>query len=210
MGVDDLLRAIAGEDDGRSEAILRRIAIHEAGHAFVCARDHGADRVTVTIRAQADAAGRTIVSKLPKDDRHTKNDMIARITMLLAGRAAEEIILGEAGRGAGGSADSDLGQATTIATAMAGKFGLIGPTPLLYRGGASAGLDILDLNPSMEKATYEFLFQVYTVTLALIRSNRDTVEAIAAALLMQKTLSGAALAQIIAAVPQEDGARLPL
>jgi cell division protease FtsH len=199
MALDDLLRAIAGEDDGRSEASLRRIAVHEAGHAFVFARHHGADQVTVTIRARADTGGSTTVSQLPKDELHTRDDMIARISGLLAGRAAEEIILGEPGRGAGGSADSDLGRATAIATAMAGKLGLIGPTPLLYRGGSSAGLDVLDLNPSMEKATYEFLFQVYTDTLALIRANQATVEAIAAALLTQKTLSGAALEEIIAA-----------
>jgi cell division protease FtsH len=205
MVVDDLLHSIIGDDGDRSHDLLRRTAIHEAGHAFVCGEHFGADRVTVTIRARLNTGGRTIVAKLPTDELHTRDDMIAEIKRLLAGRAAEEIILGDAGAGAGGSADSDLGKATALAAAMAGSLGLIGPTPLLYRGGV-VGIEVLDLHPAMQKVAHEFLSAVYADTLIIIRANRKKVEAIASSLLARKTLSGVELGKIMSAPQSEESA----
>jgi cell division protease FtsH len=101
----DLLEEIGGVDD-RSQAELWRVAVHEAGHAMaMCELYPGALRA-VTLRARGEALGATMSAVsgayLVAEDVHR------RLVCLLAGRAAEDELLGAPSSGAGGSVDSDL------------------------------------------------------------------------------------------------------
>jgi cell division protease FtsH len=205
MDLNDLVRAIAGTEDTRSEASLRRAAVHEAGHALVAARCFGADRVLVTIRQRGRSGGLTTVKYDGSPPLETLEDVDQHIVRLLAGRAAEEVVLGDFGSGAGGGPDSDLAKATALAASMACSFGLLGPTPLLYRG-ALGEQDALTLSPAMQKVVHDALADRYSRTLDLIRNEREAVEAIAEALLARKTLSGDHLGRIISTSALEDRA----
>src|SRR6185437_6705343 len=99
----------------------RKTAYHEAGHALAGMLIPGADPVRkVSIIPRGASLGVTLSS--PDTDRFTYSDseLDAAIRVLLAGRAAEEIVFGELTSGA----ESDLEQLTNIARYMVGRWGM--------------------------------------------------------------------------------------
>jgi len=126
-------RVIAGpERKSRmiSDEEKKIIAYHEAGHALVAKLIPGSDPVhKVSIIPRGPALGYTL--QLPLEDRYltTRAEIYARLAVLLAGRAAEEIIFSEITTGA----QNDLAKATEMAQKMVSEFGMsdkIGPLSL--------------------------------------------------------------------------------
>jgi len=104
-----------------SEEEKKTIAYHEAGHALVADLLPGADPLhKVTIIPRGRALGLT--QQLPTDDKYnySKEYLIDRITILLGGRAAEEIVLQQRTTGAG----DDLEKATEMARKMVCEWGM--------------------------------------------------------------------------------------
>lgn len=97
------------------------VAYHESGHALVGKMLPGADPVhKVSIIPRGRAGGYTL--QLPEDDRRyrTKSQMMNDVSMLLAGRVAEELVLGEPSTGA----QNDLERATKLVRAMITEYGM--------------------------------------------------------------------------------------
>ncbi|OQX20316.1 MAG: cell division protein FtsH [Desulfobulbaceae bacterium A2] len=119
-----------------SEQDRRLLAFHEAGHAIIARRLPDSDPVhKITIIPRGRALGQT--QQLPLGDRqtHTERYLRQRIIVLMGGRAAEEIVLGQRSTGA----QDDLLQATDIALHMVGKWGMnerVGPRALLRDQGS--------------------------------------------------------------------------
>lgn len=107
-----------------------RLAVHEAGHTAVAFYNPGADPIyKVTIIPRGRSLGSTHV--LPEHDRHTLPEAYLRVqlTILLAGRAAEKLLLGSVSSGA----DDDIRRATVLARSMVARWGMdpdIGPVDL--------------------------------------------------------------------------------
>jgi cell division protease FtsH len=104
-----------------SEEEKKTIAYHEAGHALVADLLPGADPLhKVTIIPRGRALGLT--QQLPTDDKYnySKEYLIDRITILLGGRAAEEIVFQQRTTGAG----DDLEKATEMARKMVCEWGM--------------------------------------------------------------------------------------
>ncbi len=104
-----------------SEEEKRTIAYHEAGHALVAHTLPGADPVhKVTIIPRGRALGLT--QQLPTDDKYnySREYLLNRITILLGGRAAEEMVLQQQTTGAG----DDLEKATEMARKMVCEWGM--------------------------------------------------------------------------------------
>ncbi|HEX2500676.1 MAG TPA: ATP-dependent zinc metalloprotease FtsH [Methylomirabilota bacterium] len=104
-----------------SEEEKRTIAYHEAGHALVAHTLPGADPVhKVTIIPRGRALGLT--QQLPADDKYnySRDYLMNRITILLGGRAAEEMVLRQQTTGAG----DDLEKATEMARKMVCEWGM--------------------------------------------------------------------------------------
>ncbi len=100
----------------------RRVAHHEVGHALVALSLPGSDpvhKISIIPRGIA-ALGYTL--QLPTEDRYllTRTELENRIAVLLGGRAAEELIFGEASTGAA----DDLQKATSIAKRMVKDYGM--------------------------------------------------------------------------------------
>lgn len=98
------------------------VSYHESGHAIVASTLPHADpvrRVSIIPRGIS-ALGYTI--QLPTEDRYllTKSELLDKITVMLGGRAAEEIIFGEPSTGA----KSDLDKATETAISMVKAYGM--------------------------------------------------------------------------------------
>ncbi|WP_240547657.1 AAA family ATPase [Paracoccus sp. J56] len=117
MTLDDLRQVFILDHD---PAIDRRVALHECGHAIICAAlNLGPVR---RIFLNRDGGGGTVFTAREKPG--LLSDLQDRLTQILAGRAAERLVIGDISAGAGGSADSDLAQATMIATSIQTRYGL--------------------------------------------------------------------------------------
>jgi cell division protease FtsH len=103
------------------DAEKRTTAYHEGGHALVAYLLPGADPLhKVTIIPRGRALGLTM--QLPTDDRYSysKEFLVNQITILLGGRAAEEIVFQQQTTGAG----NDLEKATEMARKMVCEWGM--------------------------------------------------------------------------------------
>ena len=128
IGMEDIedafIRVIAGPKK-KSRAMKDRekknTAYHEAGHAIVAHVLPTMDPVQqISIIPSGNALGYTL--NPPKEDKYSvyKNELKEKIAMLLAGRAAEEIIFGDIS----GGASNDIERATDIAKKMVTRLGM--------------------------------------------------------------------------------------
>ncbi len=123
--IDDAIDRVIVGTEKKSRVISERekriVAYHEAGHTIAGFFLEHADLVhKVTIIPRGRAGGYVIM--LPKEDRMlvTKQELLDKVTGLLAGRVAEEIFIGEIGTGA----YSDFKQATGIVRSMIMEYGM--------------------------------------------------------------------------------------
>ena len=96
-------------------------AYHEAGHTLVTMKTKNADPLhKVTIIPRGRAMG--ITHQLPIDERHnySKSYIVAKLDILLGGRAAEQLVFNELSTGAG----NDIEQATKLARKMVTEWGM--------------------------------------------------------------------------------------
>ena len=128
IGMDDIedafIRVIAGpkkKSRAMKEREKKNTAYHEAGHAIVGHLLPSIDPVQqISIIPSGNALGYTL--NPPTDDKYSvyKNELKEEISMLLAGRAAEEIIFGDIS----GGASNDIERATNIAKKMVTRLGM--------------------------------------------------------------------------------------
>ncbi len=121
---ESIMKVIAGPEKKTrmvTEKEKRLTAVHEAGHAIVSKFLPTQDRVhQVSIIPRGRAGGYTL--SLPKDDASytSKTEMIEEIIVLLGGRIAESLMLGDISTGA----SNDIERATVIARNMVVKYGM--------------------------------------------------------------------------------------
>jgi len=168
----------------------RRTAYHEAGHALVGMLTPGADPVRkVSIIPRGGALGVTLSA--PEFDRvnYAEHELRALVKVMLAGRAAEEVVLGDATTGA----ESDIDQLTGIVRRMIGRWGMsprIGMVAILPRDGVSP------FGEALAPRTLELLDEevrrtvdaFYAEVVELLGEERARLEALADALLEEETL----------------------
>jgi cell division protease FtsH len=117
-------RLVAGLEKKRVMSSKEReiVAYHESGHAIVATVLPGLDPVHKISIVQRGFGALGYTMQLPIEDRYlmTRSDLSNQLAVLLAGRTAEEIALGEISTGA----QNDLLRATDIARAMVTEFGM--------------------------------------------------------------------------------------
>ncbi|QQR34757.1 AAA family ATPase [Devosia oryziradicis] len=174
MVLADLMAAVA-PDETRSTDLLRRIAVHEAGHAVI-AHANGMGRILgISIVQSGDTGG---FAHIDNDGRlPTKQDVEKLVMQRLGGRAAEEVLLGLVGTGSGGSKDSDLAVATRQVALM--HLGLGMGDSLVYRADESGVDSILSFDARMTALVEEDLQRLYADAMALARRHVDLIEAVA-------------------------------
>ncbi len=173
------------------------VANHEAGHVVVGLMLEDAEIVhKVTIVPRGQAGGYAVM--LPKEDRYfmTKPELLDKISGLLGGRVAEELILGEASTGA----HNDFQRATSIARSMVTEYGMSDKLGPMQFGQAQGGNVFLgrDFNSEQnysESIAYEIdqemqriIKEQYSRTKEILTENRDLLELIAKNLLEVETL----------------------
>lgn len=192
---DSLLRPLSGEG-------LRRVALHEAGHAVArLLLDEDAGGIAyLSIVPRADGS-LGFVSLKPNPDVATvdRTDYLCRLKTLLAGRATEEVFYGaeQVGAGAGGGERSDLAKAADMATDMVCRLGL----------GKWMRPNWRDKPTSEDLAEIEELVaEAYEGAKNLIEAHRTVVEAVAEALVRRQEMSGEELRRLVGDIRQKPGA----
>ncbi len=127
VGPDDIDKALRVVGDGprRRGRLLsaderRRAAVHEAGHAIVASalgRGRNVHAVSILTHGRGLA---TMLSPIEQREVLSRSDLLSELTVLSAGVAAEELYFGEPSTGDA----HDLLQATELARALAGRFGM--------------------------------------------------------------------------------------
>jgi ATP-dependent Zn protease len=195
-----LMAQISGNDE-RATADLRISAVHDSGQAVAEFVSNGAIN-GVSLRMADGSSGS--MSSPPKGLFLKAGDVRRRLLSTLAGRAAEEIILGEPSSGAGGGSTSDLAQATRLAVIAATSLGFNDDEGLVWSGLPNpSDLErrlVTDL--TLAARVRSVLSDAYGDACALIQRRRQAVEALAEALLAERALSGDAAAAIVGRHPE--------
>jgi cell division protease FtsH len=202
-------RVIAGPAK-KSRVISKKerniVAYHEAGHVIIGVVLDEADMVhKVTIVPRGQAGGYAVM--LPKEDRYfmTKPELLDKITGLLGGRVAEEIIFGEVSTGA----HHDFQRATSIARKMVTEYGMSEKLGPLQFGQAQGGQVFLgrDLNNEqnysdaiaheIDLEIQRFIKESYERARQILTDNREKLELIAQTLLDIETLDAAQINSLV-------------
>ncbi len=205
---DAIDRVIAGpEKKSRiiSEREKRTVAFHEAAHALVARLLSHTDPVhKVSIIPRGHALG--YVLQLPIEDKYliTKAEILDRITVALAGRAAEEIVFGEISTGA----QDDLEKATKMIRRMITEFGMseeLGPltfgnkwdSPFLGRDLARDRNYSEEVAAAIDREVKNIVSKCYGKARSILDSNRHRLEKIAETLFEKETLEGPELEALL-------------
>ena len=176
LTLDDLLDAVRGGEPEWPADVRRRVACHEAGHAVVLLALGTAEPTALSI------GGVGGLAEIESGERRaeTRAELEKYLVGLLGGRAAEQITFNEVTAGAGGGNfdDSDLGRATRLAMQIETAFGL-GSLGLISLPGDSS--DLLTFEP-LRAAVGSTLDRAYATALEILGRNRNTLDALAAAL----------------------------
>lgn len=164
-----------------------RIAVHEVGHLVVGLRL--TDGVPRRIMAAPECGAVDFDWPAPPA---TRAEIEGHLAMRLGGRAAEEVITGEASAGAGGSDDSDLAIATDLALRLEVRFGM-GTSSLLYRRDAEAAL-LAD--PDLVGRVTAHLDRALARAKAVIAEEREAVLSLVERLIAARVIEGEELARL--------------
>jgi cell division protease FtsH len=188
-----------------SEEERRAIAYHEAGHALVAKLIPGTDPIhKVTIIPRGRALG--ITQQLPIDEKYNyhKEYLLNNIAILMGGRGAEELVLGQISTGAG----NDIERATELARKMVCEWGMSDKLGPLTFGKKEEmiflGKEIAKHQDYSEQTAQEidqeirrFVMEAYARASELIKSRIDALHALAAALLEREVLEGSEIDAIV-------------
>ena len=185
------VRTLAIQPDER-----HRLAVHEAGHTAAAFYNASGDPVyKVTIIPRGRSLGSTHM--LPAHDRHTLSEEFLRTQLitLLAGRAAERLLLGSVSSGA----DDDIRRATLLARSMVARWGMdpdIGPVdlrdsedhPFLGQQIAQPRSFSDETAARVDQAVMTLLQEAEEKAIHLIEKHRDRIERLVTQLEAKETL----------------------
>jgi cell division protease FtsH len=209
MGVERRSMIISDEEK-------KTIAYHEAGHALVADLLPGADPLhKVTIIPRGRALGLT--QQLPTDDKYnySREYLIDRITILLGGRTAEEVVFQQRTTGAG----DDLEKATEMARKMVCEWGMSDKMGPLTFGKSEEhiflGREMSRAKDYSEDTAILIDSEIKRIVTdcagrarQMIETNLEKLHTLARALLERESLDGAEIARLLR-VPPLTGAAAP-
>ncbi len=189
------------------------VSYHESGHALMAELTKGATRVTKVsiIPRGLGALGYTL--HLPDEENRflkQKHELMAEIDVLLGGRAAEEIFIGDISTGAG----NDLQRATDILRDMITKFGMSEVAGLMVLeknvGGAflNGGQVIKEYSEKMAEAIDETIKKIlderYKYVKETLKEYSEAIEKMTQELLEKEVIEGKRVQEIIKEFEEEN------
>jgi len=202
--IDRVMAGPAKKSRLYSEKEKRLVAYHEVGHTVIGLMLPESDMVQkVTIIPRGTAGGYNLMTPREETMMQTKSHLIARITGLLGGRVAEEIVFNEISTGA----SNDIEVATKIAREMVMSFGMSNLGPIQYEHGGGSVFLGRDYNAQgsysgqiafeIDKEIRNLIDSSYEKARAVILENRELMDKIAFALLERETLTAEQIQEIV-------------
>jgi cell division protease FtsH len=189
------------------------VAYHESGHALMAETTVGAKKVSkVSIVPRGLAALGYTLNK-PEEDKFMmqKHELWAEVDVLLGGRAAEQVFIGEISTGAG----NDLERATDIIKSMVQTYGMSDVAGLMVleksrhsflNGGQQASREYSDkMAENMDEFIKTSLSERYAVVVARLEEYRDAIEAMVALLYKKENIEGSEVRDIITDFEKANG-----
>src|SRR3954453_18929870 len=205
-------RLIAGLEKKRvmSDKERRIVAYHESGHAIVASVLPGLDPVHKISIVQRGFGALGYTMQLPLEDRYllTREDLLSQLSVLLAGRPAEEIALNEISTGA----QNDLQRATDMARSMVTEWGMSDELGAINYDGNKRGR-FLDIGMPQERGLYaeetaqkidaeikRILSDAHNTARRILSDHRAKLEAVTHRLLDIEVMEGDELRQLLETV----------
>ena len=193
-------RVVAGMQSRRTltEHERRVVAWHEAGHALCAELLPGIDRVhKISIVPRGSALGYTL--NLPDEDRYlkTREELIDYMSVLLGGRAAEEIVFGSITTGA----SDDLARVSEISRSMVHDYAM--GTSITSRKVDAEGGAVSDRTRQLRDEEQQHLTdEALRGAMKLISDHRNKLDQLASALLRNEVLERKDIDRIMEGVPR--------
>ena len=208
---EDLLASfefvIAGSEKKNSvltEFERKLVAYHEVGHAMVAYKQKNAEpvqKITIVPHTEGSLGYTLLMPEEDKTNLRTKEELMAKITVSMGGRAAEEVVMDTMTNGA----SQDIQEATNIARNMVAMYGMseefgmmaLGSVRNQYLDGGY-GLDCAqDTAAVMDKAVKAVIDVCYKEAVEVIRANREDMDKVVAYLLEKETITGGEMVAIL-------------
>ena len=186
-----------------TEQEKRIIAYHEVGHALVAAKQKNAQpvsKITIVPHTQG-ALGYTL--HLPEEEKFlmSREDILAEIRTLLAGRSSEEVVCNTMTSGAA----NDIERATEMARNLVARFGMcdefdmmaLGSVQSQYLDGGYSMTCAQETYAAADRETIKIIRQCHEEAKQILRDNRELLDKIAAYLLKKETITGQEMMAII-------------
>ena len=186
-----------------TEEEKRIIAYHEVGHALVAAKQKNAQpvsKITIVPHTQG-ALGYTL--HLPEEEKFlmSREDILAEIRTLLAGRSSEEIVCNTMTSGAA----NDIERATEMARNLVARFGMcdefdmmaLGTIQSQYLDGSYSMTCAQETYAAADRETIKIIRQCHQEAKKILQDNRELLDKIAAYLLKKETITGQEMMAII-------------
>ncbi|GJE43377.1 AAA family ATPase [Methylobacterium soli] len=200
LTVGDLAAAVRDGRPSLGEAVRLRAAVHEAGHGLASVIGAKANSVSLSVQETGGLAEVNVDAAVGVG---TEDDFEAFLVLALAGRAAEEVMLGDVSAGAAG----DLAVATRCAGMMEARWGFSSDLPLVSVGSGDE-VDIARM-PWLLKPVQARLGAAYERALDLMRTERLALERLAEALFRKGYLEDAEVRALVAGKARPTRRRRP-
>ena len=211
------LVAVGGKekkDRVMSEKERKIVSYHEVGHAIVTALQKNTEpvqKITIVPRTMG-ALGYTLQTPEEEKFLQTKDELLAKITTYMAGRAAEMLVFSSATSGAA----NDIENATSIARAMVTQFGMsdkfgmmcLATTENQYLDGRAGLICGEDTAAQIDGEVLSIINSCYDEAVRLLTENREALDRISEYLYEHETITGKEFMKIfreIKGIPEPEG-----
>jgi cell division protease FtsH len=204
--IDRIVGGLEKKNRVMNEKEKRIVAYHESGHALVAMSVPTADPVNKVSIIPRGIAALGYTQQLPTEDRYlmTREELLDRLSVLLGGRVAEELIFGDISTGA----QNDLQRATDIARSMVTEYGMsekLGLVtyakerrPLFLEAGFSPAKEYSDETArEIDAEVSRLMEEAHDRVRKILTEKKQQLEVIAQKLLEQETILGDELKDLI-------------
>lgn len=205
--VEAVERAIAGlEKKSRriNDKEKKIVTYHECGHALIAETTKGAKRVSKVSVIPRGLAALGYTLNTPEENKFLmqKHELIAEVDVLLGGRAAEDVFIGEISTGA----SNDLERATDIIKAMISMYGMSEIAGLMVlekqrNTFLTGGQTIKDYSEKMAESLDDYVKETldkrYTEVKETLKTYKGAIETMVLALYEEETIEGVKVREII-------------
>ncbi len=216
---EDLMEAveviIAGKekkDRILSESEKRIVAYHEVGHALATAlqkNTHPVQKITIVPRTMG-ALGYTM--QMPEEEKYlmSKDEILDQITVLLAGRAAEEVVFSTKTTGAANDIEraNELARALIAQYGMSDRFGMMSLESIehKYLDGRAVSNCSDQTKTQLDEEIVKLLDECYKKAIKMLEDNKKALDEISQFLIEKETITGKQFMEILEKVnnPEEE------